>query len=325
VKKKLELSKLSSSNLEDLKEFIAKAKSGADKFKGLTIADDDEIAEVSKNIKELNTDQDTLEEARDILMENAGINIVVEAASYIRGIRLDLNRDLTEAKSRIKEGAINLFIAHLHTLIDAEKDASEGFKNSFNGKEREIALDTIKGKSKNFKKLMNEKLQEIKYDLARNGKQTKEQKLVISKFPKEITYDEEHLLSMSKENIKIVLEKRANDIIEREKQVAEEAKEQERVRMLQAQKQEQERIDREKMRKDNEALAQREKPVETLVKERETESILKNGFCGGVIEAEAVEIEGFVVDFEGTIENAKNVARYAKEVVGAKGVTLTKK
>jgi hypothetical protein len=48
---------------------------------------------------------------------------------------------------------------------------------------REIALDTIKGKSKNFKKLMNEKLQEIKYDLARNGKQTKEQKLVISKFP----------------------------------------------------------------------------------------------------------------------------------------------
>jgi flagellar biosynthesis chaperone FliJ len=102
------------------------------------------------------------------------LNIVVEAASYIRKIRLDLNRDLTEAKSRIKEGAINLFIAHLHTLIDAEKDASEGFKNSFNGKEREIALDTIKGKSKNFKKLMNEKLKEIKYDLARNGKQNKE-------------------------------------------------------------------------------------------------------------------------------------------------------
>jgi SepF-like predicted cell division protein (DUF552 family) len=49
-------------------------------------------------------------------MENAGINIVVEAASYIRKIRLDLNRDLTEAKSRIKEGAINLFIAHLHTF-----------------------------------------------------------------------------------------------------------------------------------------------------------------------------------------------------------------
>jgi hypothetical protein len=52
------------------------------------------------------------------------------------------------------------------------------------------------------------------------------------------------------------------------------------------------------MRKDNEALAQREKPVET----------------------EAVEIEGFVLDFEGTIENAKNVARYAKGVVGATGV-----
>jgi hypothetical protein len=67
---------------------------------------------------------------------------------------------------------------------------------------------------------------------------------------------------MSKENIKVVLEKRANDILEREKQVAEEAKEQERVRLLQAQKQEQERIDREKMRKDNEALEQREKPVE---------------------------------------------------------------
>jgi hypothetical protein len=167
---------------------------------------------------------------------------------------------------------------------------------------------------------------------------------------------------MSKENIKIVLEKRANDIIEREKQVAEEAKEQERVRMLQAQKQEQERIDREKMRKDNEDLGQREKQVEPVVKEKpiETEAVEIEGFivdfegtfgnleitnfCSLVcfpflaksyliscsfsfinIEAEAVEIEGFVVDFEGTIENAKNVARYAKEVVGAKGVTLTKK
>jgi hypothetical protein len=59
----------------------------------------------------------------------------------------------------------------------------------------------------------------------------------------------------SKENIKVVLEKRANDIIERENQVAEEAKEQERIRLLQAQKQEQERIDREKMRK--------ERPTET--------------------------------------------------------------
>jgi hypothetical protein len=49
--------------------------------------------------------------------------------------------------------------------------------------------------------------------------------------------------------IPFVLEKRANDIIEREKQVAEQAKEQERIRLLQAQKQEQERIDREKMRK----------------------------------------------------------------------------
>jgi hypothetical protein len=39
----------------------------------------------------------------------------------------------------------------------------------------------------------------------------------------------------------------------------------------------------------------------------------------------SVEIEGFILNFEGTIENAKNVARYAKEVVGAKGVTLTKK
>jgi hypothetical protein len=59
---------------------------------------------------------------------------------------------------------------HLDTLLEADKDASDTFKNGFNG--REIALDTIKGKSKNFKKLMNEKLQEIKYDLARNGKQS---------------------------------------------------------------------------------------------------------------------------------------------------------
>jgi peroxiredoxin family protein len=54
----------------------------------------------------------------------------------------------------------------------------------------------------------------------------------MAEFAKETTYDEENLLSMSKENIKVVLEKRANDIIEREKQVAKEAKEQERIRLI---------------------------------------------------------------------------------------------
>jgi hypothetical protein len=48
-------------------------------------------------------------------------------------------------------------------------------------------------------------------DLAVNGKQTKEKKMVMAEFSKETTYDEENLLSMSKENIKVVLEKRAND------------------------------------------------------------------------------------------------------------------
>jgi hypothetical protein len=52
------------------------------------------------------------------------------------------------------------------------------------------------------------------------------------------------------------------------------------------------------MRKANEALAQREKQVEPVVKEKP-------------IETEVLEIEGFIVDFEGTIENAKNIARYA--------------
>jgi hypothetical protein len=59
-------------------------------------------------------------------------------------------------------------------------------------------------------------------------------------------------------------------------------------------------------------LAQREKQVEPVVKEKP-------------IETEVLEIDGFIVDFEGTIENAKNIARYAKDVVGATCVTLTKK
>jgi hypothetical protein len=69
---------------------------------------------------------------------------------------------------------------------------------------REIALEVIKGKSKNFNKLMNDKLQEIKTDLAINGKQTKEKRLVMKEFSTEITYDEENLLSMSKENLRVV-------------------------------------------------------------------------------------------------------------------------
>jgi hypothetical protein len=38
------------------------------KLKGLKIANDNDIAEVSANIKELNADQETLTKARDILM-----------------------------------------------------------------------------------------------------------------------------------------------------------------------------------------------------------------------------------------------------------------
>jgi hypothetical protein len=63
--------------------------------------------------------------------------------------------------------------------------------------------------------------------------------LVMKDFSSEITYDEENLLTMSKENLRVVLEKRANDKIEREKQIAIEAKEQERKRIIEAQKQEQ--------------------------------------------------------------------------------------
>ncbi|VVM22460.1 hypothetical protein BSPWISOXPB_11403 [uncultured Gammaproteobacteria bacterium] len=48
--------------------------------------------------------------------------------SHIRAIRLDLNRNLTDAKLEIKESAIKLFMEHLDTLIEADKDASESFK-----------------------------------------------------------------------------------------------------------------------------------------------------------------------------------------------------
>jgi hypothetical protein len=70
-----------------------------------------------------------------------GINIAVEAIAYIRGVRLDLNRNLTDAKLEIKENAIKLFMEHLDTLLEADKDASDTFKNGFIG--REIAHDTM--------------------------------------------------------------------------------------------------------------------------------------------------------------------------------------
>jgi hypothetical protein len=43
-------------------------------------------------------------------MEKSNINVVVEAMSHIRAIRLDLNRNLTDAKLEIKENAIKLFM-----------------------------------------------------------------------------------------------------------------------------------------------------------------------------------------------------------------------
>jgi hypothetical protein len=64
------------------------------------------------------SDQETLTKARDILMENAGINIEVEAIAYIRGVRLDLNRNLTDAKSKIKENATNNKVFQLLNIIN---------------------------------------------------------------------------------------------------------------------------------------------------------------------------------------------------------------
>jgi hypothetical protein len=61
--------------------------------------------------------------------------------------------------------------------------------------------------------LLQSLVEEIKTDLAVNGKQTKEKKMVMAEVSKETTYDEENLLSMSKENIKVVLEKRANVLV----------------------------------------------------------------------------------------------------------------
>jgi hypothetical protein len=57
---------LSTNNLQELQDFIAIAKADADKLKGLKIANDNDIAEVSANIKELTADQNKLEQARDI-------------------------------------------------------------------------------------------------------------------------------------------------------------------------------------------------------------------------------------------------------------------
>jgi hypothetical protein len=51
--------------------------------------------------------------------------------SHIRAIRLDLNRNLTDAKLEIKENAIKLFMEHLDTLIEADRDASESLKKDF--------------------------------------------------------------------------------------------------------------------------------------------------------------------------------------------------
>jgi hypothetical protein len=51
MKKNLELSKVSVDNIKQLQDFIASAKSDADKLKGLKIANDNDIAEVSKNIQ----------------------------------------------------------------------------------------------------------------------------------------------------------------------------------------------------------------------------------------------------------------------------------
>jgi hypothetical protein len=45
MKKHLELSKLSTNNLQELQDFISIAKANADKFKGLKIVNDNDIAE----------------------------------------------------------------------------------------------------------------------------------------------------------------------------------------------------------------------------------------------------------------------------------------
>ena len=193
------------SDLKELNDFISQTNEKLNLIKGIVVADDGDIKEISKDIKELKQREDILKIAEGRLIKLAGIDRVGVTIENSRKQRLLANKNVQTAKQNIKNDAVNFFVSNADDLIKNSK-ASEAYKQNFNT--QQIALDAISGKSKDFVGVLKIELSNLTLVLDNNARETSEKLAIIKKCDDDLVRDLDYLLSMPVDTLNFELKNR---------------------------------------------------------------------------------------------------------------------
>jgi len=181
-------------DLKELNDFIDATNDKAMTIEGLVVASDGDIKSISADIKELKQREDILKIAESKLIKLAGIDRAGFAIENSRKQRLLANKNVQNAKQKIKDNAINYFVKNATELI-GKSQAQVAYKSSFDL--NQMALDTIAGKSKDLMSLMKTELSNLGLRLDNNARETSEKLAIINKYDGDMVRDGDSLLQMS--------------------------------------------------------------------------------------------------------------------------------
>lgn len=196
-------------DLIDFERFLDDTKTMLVNAQGLVLVTDDDIGhaiEISGNLKK---QEQALTKFKSVLVEMAGITVVDDENNARRQARLDLDNQVKAAKIKIRETAINDFVALALSAIDVS-DASQQYISEINP--HEIAFEQLKGKSKNFASILEKELEVITNGLKKNAKETQAKETIINKYDNELIRDKEYLLSLPIEALEPELKNRAMEL-----------------------------------------------------------------------------------------------------------------
>lgn len=195
-------------DLKELNDFIAATNDKAMTVKGLVVASDGDIKAISADIKELKQREDVLKNAEGKLIKLAGLDQIGYTIENSREQRLLANKNVQNAKQKIKNDAIDYFVSNATELI-SKSQAQVSYKASFDL--NQLALETIAGKSKDFMALMKTELGNLGLRLDNNARETSEKLAIINKYDVDLVRDNENLLSLPVKLLNQTLENRKRD------------------------------------------------------------------------------------------------------------------
>lgn len=192
-------------DLKELDDFIDATNDKAMTVKGLVVASDGDIKEITADTRELKQREDILKIAEGKLIKLAGIGRVGFTIENSREQRLLANKNVQNAKKEIKNKALDFFISSADELIK-NSQSSDTYKQTF--RTRQIAQETIAGKSKDFMSLMKTELSNLGLRLDNNARETSEKLAIINKYDDDMVRDKELLLQYPVDILKQTLTQR---------------------------------------------------------------------------------------------------------------------